>query len=57
MALSSIGNTIPNDQQSIMTEKSKNALEYDAWFLSAGTAEAMPDLLVEMRSSNQTPSV
>lgn len=55
MALSSIGNTIPNDQQSIMTEKSKNALEYDAWFRSAGAAESMPDLLVEMRPRFRHP--
>ncbi len=55
MALSSIGNTIPKDEQSVMTENSKEALKYDAWFRSAGAAEAMPDLLVEMRPRFRHP--
>jgi hypothetical protein len=57
-ALSSIGNTIPMEEQRSRIEKTGEAnevLSTDLWFRSAGAAESVPDSLVEMRPRFKHP--
>ena len=58
LAISSIGNAVPLHQQLLpKTKEKEKAIQYDAWFRTAGVAEAMPDALVTMRPQFKDSSV